>query len=363
MPRERRSWEPGDVLSIVGRTHEGRPIFVTEDDRRYFVDRLRSVFRPEVVDLLAWALLLNHFHLVIRVGDVPPGELFRRLMTPVAQRERRRRGDHGAVWGDRYWSKLVRDDGGLFALLLYVLGNPVHHRVVPSAEALERYPWTAYPEILGLAEPGLVVPSRTLALIHPDEAAARAALREGMGNRVVRWQAERDGVDLCEEPGCRGAIDLCGRVHLRPVRRRAVPPMDATGSAADDASGVAATAEQEHRQRVRRAAALAAIGWGPADLVDSVCERIGADRRLLLERGRAGAESAARALIAHVACDGAGVPVQEVAELLRISSAAVVYARHRGAAILAAEGWSIDGVLDSSREPAGRPRILRGPRG
>ena len=60
MPRQQRLWEPGDILSIVGRGHEGRPLFATEDDRRFFVDRLRLVFVPKDVDLYAWALLMNH---------------------------------------------------------------------------------------------------------------------------------------------------------------------------------------------------------------------------------------------------------------------------------------------------------------
>ena len=72
MPRQRRLWEPGDLLSIVGRGHEGRPLFASDDDRRFVVERLARVFRPADVDLLAWALLVNHDHLMIRVTDAAP---------------------------------------------------------------------------------------------------------------------------------------------------------------------------------------------------------------------------------------------------------------------------------------------------
>ena len=61
MPRERRAWEPGRILGVVGRAHEGRPIFAGEDDRRFFV--------PDRVSLLAWALQVDHDHLVSRVHD------------------------------------------------------------------------------------------------------------------------------------------------------------------------------------------------------------------------------------------------------------------------------------------------------
>src|SRR5262245_2309571 len=136
MPRQRRAWEPGDLLSIVGRAHEGRPIFATDEDRAYFTDRLKRVFVRGEADLLAWALMVNHYHLVIRVRDAEPGRLFLRLNTVIARRERRRRGDHGAVFQDRYWSGRCEGEGSALALLTYVLGNPVHHGVVETAEAL-----------------------------------------------------------------------------------------------------------------------------------------------------------------------------------------------------------------------------------
>src|SRR5258708_3792544 len=102
MPRTRRPWEPGDLPSIVVRGHEGRPLFATDGDRRFFVERLGKVFVPRDVDLLAWSLPINHYHLMIRVTGLPPERLFRRLNTAIAVRERRRCGDQGAVLQGRY---------------------------------------------------------------------------------------------------------------------------------------------------------------------------------------------------------------------------------------------------------------------
>jgi hypothetical protein len=46
MPRRQRIWVPGDILGIVGRGHEGRPIFVSDDDRGFFAERLGRFFVP-----------------------------------------------------------------------------------------------------------------------------------------------------------------------------------------------------------------------------------------------------------------------------------------------------------------------------
>ncbi len=340
MPRTRRLWEPGDLLSIVGRAHEGRPVFVTDDDRRFFVDRLRRVFVVPRVDLVAWGLLINHYHLVIRVRDEVPGTLFLEFNTALAQRERRRRGDHGAVFQNRFWSRQCTGSGEVLGLLTYVLGNPVHHGVVPSAEALESYAWTAYPEVLGLAAPGLVNPGMTLALIHPDPTIARALLREAMVERVARWHAERAGIDVCDEPGCLGPADACLLVHVsRRCERNPAPAPPPPPQTPLDGISLA------HDQRRGRRTRLLVAGWSPIHLVASVAPRVAADPDAVLRGVRTHAESRARAIVAHVACDGAGLSVAEVAAVLGVSGSALPAARRRGRALLLARGWSIDDVL------------------
>ena len=343
MPRTHRRWEPGDILSIVGRAHEGRPIYVTDEDREYFVERVKRVFVAPDVDLLAWALLINHYHLVIRVRDAVPGTLFLRLNTVIARRERRRRGDHGAVFQDRYWSRPCRDDG-IVRLLTYVLGNPAHDGVVESAAALESYPWTAYPEILGLTTPGLVRADAALALVHPQPAIARAGLREAMAVRVAEWRALRPGIDRCDEPGCTGEREGCRLIHVARPRGREAATSDDPVPTPPATEGIS-TAHDDRRDRRAR---LQACGWTSADLVAPVCARFGANPDLVRSGGRAHDESHARAVLAYVVCDGVGYTVAEVATLLGVSGTAVTAARRRGRALLAANGWTVDHVLSWS---------------
>ena len=348
MTREERPWAPGDLLSIVGRGHEGRPLFATDEDRRFFVGRLARVFVPEDVDLLGWALLINHYHLMMRVTDLPPETLFRRLNTAIGMRERRRRGDHGTVFQGRYWSGRCEKEGAALSVLTYVLGNPVHHGVVPTGQALESYEWSAYGQVLGVAARELVDPRKTLALLHPDEATARALLRDAMASRVARWQADRAGIDPCEEPGCRGARDGCLLVHTQRRRRERA---DASLAPAHIAWRPPGAISSMHDERMDRQARLRLAGWRPVDLVGPVCAHLGADEAAMLAGRRTRAESAARSLIAHVACDGVGTSAVAVAELLGVSGAAISLARARGRVLSAARGWSFDEVL-SWRVPA-----------
>ena len=56
-------------------------------------------------------------------------------------------------------------------------------------------------------------------------------------------------------------------------------------------------------------------------------------------------ECAARAVIAHVACDGVGLSGSDVAGLLGVSNASVSAARRRGRAALASLNLSVDDAL------------------
>jgi hypothetical protein len=57
------------------------------------------------------------------------------------------------------------------------------------------------------------------------------------------------------------------------------------------------------------------------------------------------AEHAMRAVIAFVACDGAGTAGVTVAELVGVSSPAVTVARRGDRELVASHGWSVDEVL------------------
>src|SRR5574341_919213 len=49
---------------------ERQAIFRTEEDRRDFVDRLAKICDKTGLAVLGWALLPNHFHLLVRTGQI-----------------------------------------------------------------------------------------------------------------------------------------------------------------------------------------------------------------------------------------------------------------------------------------------------
>jgi REP element-mobilizing transposase RayT len=63
---------------------ERRKVFRDDTDRDQFLERLGMVLRETKTTCFAWALIPNHFHLLLRTGPVPISIIMRRLLTGYA---------------------------------------------------------------------------------------------------------------------------------------------------------------------------------------------------------------------------------------------------------------------------------------
>jgi REP element-mobilizing transposase RayT len=81
MPRKARIDAPGALHHIIVRGIERRKIFKDDTDRINFLDRLGKVLSETGTTCFAWALIPNHFHLLLRTGACPLSTVMRRLLT------------------------------------------------------------------------------------------------------------------------------------------------------------------------------------------------------------------------------------------------------------------------------------------
>ena len=65
MPRSARIDAPGVLHHIIGRGIERRDVFLGDADRDDFIARLGALAQSGAWDVCAWALMRNHFHLVV----------------------------------------------------------------------------------------------------------------------------------------------------------------------------------------------------------------------------------------------------------------------------------------------------------
>jgi REP element-mobilizing transposase RayT len=186
------------------------PILREDEDRRFFLAVAAKLFREMNVECLAWAVMLNHYHLILRPLATPLGDVMHRLDLIYAQYFNEKHGRTGHAFENRYWNSLSHDSEVLRIQMRYVHTNPLRGKVVTDLDALELYPWTGHAELMGRAPTRLL--SRDAALREfgrtEEEALREIRLYFEAGVRAVRLDAPTLESALAE--ACR----VCG---VRPV--------------------------------------------------------------------------------------------------------------------------------------------------
>lgn len=149
MARQPRLIPPGSVVHVVNRGNERRRLFNRPSDYDGFLELLDRALLRHRTRVLAYALMPNHWHLVLWPEEPEDMSKFlHRLSTAHAARFRYVSGTAGLghVYQGRYRSTSISDDVRYVQTILYVEANPLRARLVRRAE---QWPWTSLSERLG----------------------------------------------------------------------------------------------------------------------------------------------------------------------------------------------------------------------
>lgn len=149
MPRAARLVFPGLPHHVTQRGNRRHRVFFCDRDYLIYLHWLREYAGQCGVEILAYALMPNHVHLVL----VPEGrgslpEALRCLHMRYAQRVNREKDWVGHLWQGRYFSSVV-DERYFWAAIHYVERNPVRAGLVERAED---YHWSSARAHCGLRE-------------------------------------------------------------------------------------------------------------------------------------------------------------------------------------------------------------------
>lgn len=139
MRRARITYE-GALHHGMNRGYEGRTLFSDDQDNQTFLELLEKVQESTRIQLLAFCLMGNHYHLVLQNLSGRMSEFFKQLNGQYGTYYRQRYGGRGYVFQDRYKSKLIQDEAYLMMVIAYVLNNPVKAAMVRS---YDNYPWSS----------------------------------------------------------------------------------------------------------------------------------------------------------------------------------------------------------------------------
>jgi REP element-mobilizing transposase RayT len=149
MPRLARLDAPGVLHHVIGRGIEKRKIFLNDGDRVDFIDRLARLVQEGALDVFAWALLPNHFHLLCRTKNLPLATSMRKLLTGYVVNFNKRHRRHGHLFQNRYKSIVCQEDPYLRELVRYIHLNLLRAGIVKDIDELNRCPWSGHSALMG----------------------------------------------------------------------------------------------------------------------------------------------------------------------------------------------------------------------
>jgi REP element-mobilizing transposase RayT len=149
MPRSSRIDLAGLLQHVIVRGIEQRNIFFDDVDRRFFLSRFSKLLEEMKIDCFAWALLPNHFHLLLRPKQTKLAAFMRRLLTSYAVYFNLRHSRSGHLFQNRYKSIVCQSDPYLLELIRYIHLNPFRAGLVRGMNELDSYPWSGHAVIMG----------------------------------------------------------------------------------------------------------------------------------------------------------------------------------------------------------------------
>ena len=125
MPRGPRLDASGILHHVMARGVDRQPLFHADQDRDDFVQRLAALATAEAWTVYAWALIPNHFHLLVRTDRRPLACTMRSLLSGYANAFNRRHQRTGHLFQNRYKSILCEDEPYFLELVRYLHLNPL----------------------------------------------------------------------------------------------------------------------------------------------------------------------------------------------------------------------------------------------
>ncbi len=329
MPRRARLDAPGVLQHVMARGIEQRDIFSAEEDYAFFTNRLGKLLNETGTDCFAWALVQNHFHLLLRIGPTPLPTLMQRLLTSysVYYNQRYRRSGH--LFQNRYKSILCEEDPYLLELVRYIHLNPIRIGIVTDLSGLARHPWCGDGALMGRCRISWQSTNEVLGYFDRRVGKARLKYREFL----------QRGLSQGRRPELVGGLSrsIEGRDQLSLSDREELCDQRILGGTEFVKLVLGRRKESEPVKALR-------ISW--TDLLKKVSEWSGIPAGELVSGGKQRTLASARAVLSYLAVRKAGMKATEVAHLLKVSQPAISMALLKGEEIVKVNRGVFDAILD-----------------
>jgi len=146
MPRRAITFSRGYYYHVFNRGFDKKPVFYTAENYVYALDLIKKYFRKYSVTSIAYCLMPNHYHFLLRQdGDLPLGNAIRDIFNAYVQDLNRQRQKSGSLFQGRFKAIQIEDEAYLIHLCRYIHRNPIDtypHLV----NRIEDWLYSNYPE-------------------------------------------------------------------------------------------------------------------------------------------------------------------------------------------------------------------------
>ncbi|MGD8522842.1 MAG: transposase [Desulfobacterales bacterium] len=139
-----RAWRieyEGALYHVMSRGNEGKDIYFDDDDRHMFLDVVEHSSERFEIDVFAYVLMGNHYHLLIRTNRANLSKAMQWLGVTYTRRVNDKHNRSGHLFQGRFKSIIVQNDAYLMQLSCYIHRNPLRAGVV---RRLAGYRWSSY---------------------------------------------------------------------------------------------------------------------------------------------------------------------------------------------------------------------------
>jgi putative transposase len=208
MARQLRIEFPGAFYHVISRGNRKQPIFISDEDRHFFISCLGKAYDRYQSIIHAYCLMENHYHLLVETPNGQLSRIMQSVNTAYSVYFNKKHDRCGHLFQGRFKAILVQAEEYGRELGPYVHLNPVRAKLVDDPQ---KYRWSNYNEYLG------TMPSRpwtSTSLILSSFGTRLVSARQNYA-KYVRWK-QRQGMSNplkeAEASGILGTPDFVARI-------------------------------------------------------------------------------------------------------------------------------------------------------
>lgn len=142
MPRRYLEFCPGEYYHLYNRGVNREKIFFESDNYRFFLERIERYLLP-IMDLLAYCLMPNHYHLLVSIAEPKTSEVFKtsevskammKLSVSYTKAINKRFDRVGPLFQGAFQARHIDTSAYLWQLAGYLHQNPVEAGLVDKPE-------------------------------------------------------------------------------------------------------------------------------------------------------------------------------------------------------------------------------------